>query len=243
MNVNCKYNCKKIDLTELFPNKPDAFAYLLENVFSKEECKNMIDRTEQIGYSPALVGGDQHRDTSNRNNWRCIIDDPVLAAQIFERIKDHLPSVWLNQPLDSLNYRLRFLKYLENEYFKSHNDGIYVNDTETKCTYITMHLYLNDVDPQLNGETSFTTERINYATGEIKTKASKKVHINPVAGNILLFEHHLLHEGSELFGGVKYTVRSDIFYKIPPNVKISRKSRWGNPLNLFKQYTYNKKCS
>lgn len=30
---------------------------------------------------------------------------------------------------------------------------------------------------------------------------------------VLIFEHHLLHEGSELKQGRKYTIRTDVMYR------------------------------
>jgi hypothetical protein len=35
----------------------------------------------------------------------------------------------------------------------------------------------------------------------------------------LLFQHQLLHEGSEVTSGVKYVVRSDVMYRTRVNVE------------------------
>ena len=34
-------------------------------------------------------------------------------------------------------------------------------------------------------------------------------------GSVLIFEHHILHEGSELLAGEKYTIRSDVMFEPP----------------------------
>src|ERR1700710_1904511 len=107
----------KIDVSGLFPSKKDAFAIILDNVFTKEECEELIAATEAIGYSEALVGKDQVRSEQQRNNWRCIVDDDLLADKIFQRVKDHVPAEWLGFRLVGLNERLRFLKYKPGEYF------------------------------------------------------------------------------------------------------------------------------
>jgi hypothetical protein len=36
--------------------------------------------------------------------------------------------------------------------------------------------------------------------------------VRPVVGSVLVFDHLLLHEGSEVTAGVKYAVRSDLVY-------------------------------
>jgi hypothetical protein len=43
--------------------------------------------------------------------------------------------------------------------------------------------------------------------------------IEPHAGMALLFQHRLLHEGSEVTSGVKYVVRSDVMYRTRVNVE------------------------
>lgn len=222
---------EKIILTELFPHKQDAFAIVIDDVFTKEECQEMIDMTEKIGYTEALVGYDQVRVVESRNNWRCMVDDPKLADVIFQRIKSFLPKTWLSNTLDSLNERLRFLKYNPGEYFKPHNDGNYVNYSKTKISYITIHLYLNDVEE--GGETTFTTEKPDYNHNYYKNKnlvkPIKTLSVKPKIGRILIFEQHLLHEGSELKKGLKYTMRTDVMYKVDVTKgNVSRLPRWQN---------------
>jgi hypothetical protein len=73
---------ERLDLSSLFPYKTDAFAVVVDNVFTEEECNHFIQMTEEIGYSEALIGGSQVRNVQQRNNCRCIVDDPVLAKMI-----------------------------------------------------------------------------------------------------------------------------------------------------------------
>lgn len=235
--MTCQYSCKKIDLSELFPEKTDAFAVTLDNVFTKEECQSLIKRTKEVGYTPALVGKDQVRVPENRNNYRCMIDDKDLAGEIFNRIKDHIPDEWMGNPVSRLNERLRFLRYHPGEYFKPHNDGIYVSSDKSECSYVTIHLYLNDVIE--GGCTNFTTEPKNYMTRKLEKKQGKSsnnhykcVSVEPKLGRILIFEHHLVHEGAAVTEGVKYTVRSDVMYH---NTKPVRTSRWNSGFP-FPQY-------
>jgi predicted 2-oxoglutarate/Fe(II)-dependent dioxygenase YbiX len=191
--MTCKYDTKKIDLTELFPHRKDPFAISLDNVFTKEECNELIRRTEEIGYIPALVGKNQIRVETQRNNTRCIVDDNTLAQEIYSRIKDHVPMIWLNCPVLELNPRLRFLKYEPGQYFLPHSDGVYVNEEGTKASYITIHLYLNE--DYEGGETTFTTAQKSYGyhRDKIQNDPVKKVPFKGKTGQVLLFEHHLVH--------------------------------------------------
>lgn len=232
-----EYKTERIDLSSLFPTKRDAFAIVLDNVFTKEECDDLIKRTETIGYIPALVGFPQIRVPENRNNYRCVVDDEILAAEIFKRIKNYVPAEWLMCPVAELNPRLRFLRYEPLQKFETHNDGIYVNEEKTKCSYITVHLYLNE--GMSGGATTFTTEPKAYGVMkvpgskdwlkslqkalEIPTEKPRTLSIEPKIGRILIFEHHLLHKGSLVTGGIKYTVRSDIMYH---NTNPNRGPRW-----------------
>ena len=73
--------------------RPDALAFVLYNVFTPEECQKLIDMSEAKGYSPALVnvgGGQQVRVDDYRNNERCMIDDEVLAASFFDRLRRYI---------------------------------------------------------------------------------------------------------------------------------------------------------
>ena len=199
----------KLNLTSLFPGKRDAFAVILDNVFTESECKSLIDRTEEQGYSEALVGGQQVRQVQQRNNWRCIIDDVDLAAKIFERVRPYVPCEWLGCKLVGLNERLRFLKYKPGEYFKPHNDGIYVREDQSECSYVTLHLYLCDVPEGDGGETTFTTEKMTYGRHKNGPESSTPVrvlHVRPVTGRVLLFEHHVPHAGSTLLKGDRKSV-------------------------------------
>ena|SRR3990167_5196790 len=77
------------------PRDEHKLAFVLYNIFSKEECDEWIRLTEEKGYEPALVnvgGGQQRLMTDVRNNMRCIIDDEVMANKLFERIREYLPE-------------------------------------------------------------------------------------------------------------------------------------------------------
>jgi predicted 2-oxoglutarate/Fe(II)-dependent dioxygenase YbiX len=222
-------SCKRLDLAALFPGRRDAYAVVVDGLFTPEECAEMIKRTEAIGYTEALVGGGQVRVESARNNWRCMIDDAAEARRMYKRVAPFVPTEWLGYKPAGLNERLRFLKYHPGEHFKPHNDGIYVRDDKSQASFITVQVYLNDVEEGCGGETTFTTQAMSY--GRHKKKGGRDedrcllLPVRPVTGRVLIFEHHLPHEGSTLLRGVKYAVRTDVMYDLAGDPPV-RTPRW-----------------
>eukprot|EP01046_Picozoa_sp_COSAG06_P021428 COSAG06_NODE_1610_length_8937_cov_56.029305_4_plen_294_part_00 len=199
------------------PNKQEtdagAFAFVLHNVFTPEECGAMIEASEARGYEPALVntGVGQRLDTSTRNSARNIWDDEPTAGVIHERIKAHLPERgtfgYHGAPnrwkLDSLNERLRILRYDPGDYFRPHMDGTYVREDSNERSLCTVMLYLNSgggIDYK-GGETNFVS-RSNRPT----------VGLTPTVGDVLVFSHPVLHEGASVTKGRKYAMRTDVMY-------------------------------
>lgn len=123
-----------------------------------------------------------------------------------------------------LNERMRFLKYDKGCYFREHCDGsceiasspclnqdanpsLDVTPDGSEISYITLHLYLNEADPQnplKGGATRFHS--LHYA--------GRYYDVEPKTGSVLVFQHRgLRHSGDELEAGTKYTMRTDIMYE------------------------------
>ena len=180
-------------------------AFVLDNVLTDDECKALIEQTEEKGYEEALLNvgnGRQVLDTTYRKSKRCIVDSEEQAAWLWEKIKDFIPDTWNSYPVVGLNERLRFLKYDGGEYFKAHMDGTYARPDGSERSYLTIQLYLNE--GFTGGNTTFLS---NHSDKEDKG-------VVPKPGRILVFQHDILHEGSVLVRGTKYTMRTDIMYKI-----------------------------
>ncbi|CAG8494812.1 17048_t:CDS:2, partial [Racocetra persica] len=195
-----------VDLTPLdIPDYKNICAFTIDNVCTPEECDALIKLSETDGYEPALVnigGGQQQLVTDVRNSSRYIRDDVKLASDLWSRISKFVPATWTKEsfPVVGLNERLRFLRYDPGESFKPHQDGPYQRPDGSETTYVTIQLYLNEEGLE-GGETSF----LNF-TG-------KKVKVAPKTGMVLVFEHLLFHEGSEVLKGRKYVIRTDVLYK------------------------------
>ena len=118
------------------------YAVVLDNVLSAEECQTLISGAESTTngkWERAMVnvgGGMQVMHVDVRNCGRIIWDDIEIAGKIWARVKDHVPEIHRleNTPsitgpgpvkrkeawgVTRLNERMRFLKYGENEYFRS----------------------------------------------------------------------------------------------------------------------------
>ncbi|XP_021374477.1 probable prolyl 4-hydroxylase 3 isoform X2 [Mizuhopecten yessoensis] len=176
-------------------------AFMLYNVFSKEECEEFIKHTRKLGYQEALVNigfGRQKKMTDVRNNDRCIWDTLEESGKILNRIKPYLPPVWNHHKLVGLNERLRTLYYQPGQYFKPHFDGEY-RRTNGERSYVTVQVYLNEGFK--GGETTF-----------MDSPEKELCPVVPKTGSVLVFQHDILHEGSTLIAGEKFTIRTDVMY-------------------------------
>lgn len=229
--------------TQLIPitgSKP--FALLLHNILSPDECANLIRRAEDKGFDDALVQGPDGRQILRRDIrscHRCIIDDAQLADTFYERIANVLRGTehekkfrhapWLSKSTSSysanniniaddgdeppitavgLNERMRFLKYEPGHFFAPHQDLRYVRGPDCgeragETSHITVQLYLNE---------KFKGGSTRFLSG---TNRVRHYDVKPRTGSVLVFDHDLLHEGSKVSGGVKYSVRTDIMFTAP----------------------------
>ena len=101
-----------------------------------------------------------------------------------------------------LNERMRFLKYAPGHFFAPHQDLHFTRPPSAgphagETSHITVQLYLNDKFK--GGTTRFLYGKRHY-------------DVKPKTGSVLLFDHDLLHEGSKVVGGIKYSVRTDVMF-------------------------------
>jgi hypothetical protein len=216
-NITNSNSCPTAPLVATRVTPPDIrdsfkFCATLEGVLSPEECRSIISRAEEAGFSPALVnigGGLEVSMEKYRNSDRCIIDDIAFARALFGRIKEAIPGEVMGQngrtwEVVGLNERMRILKYENGQFFQSHYDSYYSRKNGERSEH-TIMVYLNagggiDYD---GGSTTFLHPENN----------KKYVEVVPKAGSILVFDHNMLHEGSVLRSGTKYAIRTDLMFK------------------------------
>ena len=155
-------------------------------VFSELECKALVAAGEAWGFQPADVR--THKGpamlTHIRNNERALGEHPTLSLQLNDLL---IPQMG---PVRASNH-YRMYRYGAGQFFKMHRDGPTNEDGgDSKYTCL---IYLNDA--YFGGETTF------------KDLPSYPQNM----GDVLVFEHSLWHQGSEVQTGVKYVARTDIF--------------------------------
>lgn len=173
--------------------------WTVPDVLAPEECRALIARIDAAGPVAAPITTDAGfvMRPDIRNNTRVIIDDVPLAAELFRRVRPHLPERLSGMTLVGANERLRCYRYAPGQRFAVHYDGHFQRSPRERSR-LTFMIYLND--DFTGGETDFPMQRRC---------------VTPRAGMALLFQHHLLHEGCTVKTGVKYALRSDIMYQDP----------------------------
>ncbi len=163
-----------------------------------DECDDLIARSEAIGYEAATVG--DVLLTQMRNNARVILDDPDLAATLWDRAKPLVPQIDGCEAV-GLNDRFRFYRYGTGEAFAPHFDGSVCrgSDEESRLTFM---VYLNEGCE--GGGTNFYDPR-----------GTLNLAVRPERGMALVFAHLRLHEGAPVTGGRKYALRTDVMYRRP----------------------------
>jgi hypothetical protein len=130
---------------------------------------------------------------------RVMVDDEVLAARLFQRVRPFLPERIDEWVAAGLNERFRFYRYDVGQTFTPHYDGSFRRNDgeESKLTFM---VYLND--DFSGGTTDFLTEGGNVW-----------LRVQPRLGMALVFEHFQLHEGTSPKSGRKYVLRTDVMYR------------------------------
>lgn len=185
-------------------NYGNEYVQTIENVFSKEECKDLIEISEIKGYQSASLytdkSGIEHFALDKRRGLRCIIDDLDFADKLLHKIYKLIPQKYKNMNLHSVNHRLRFLKYNDGDFFTRHRDGNYISENGS-ISQITILIYLND--DYTSAYTTFFNDPDDY-TGYV---------IKPLTGMICLMDQKVGHEVSPLLNGTKYIIRTELMYK------------------------------
>jgi prolyl 4-hydroxylase len=167
----------------------------IDNVFTVEECKNLINKAEQTGFTKALFN--ESINTEIRKSSRIIITDNKLANDLYERINDHIPVSFKGYNFSHINPYFRFLKYTKGDEFKPHTDGEYREGN--KVSKFTILIYLND--EYKGGYTSIYSNENWFS-------------IVPKYGKVIIQDQSILHAVFPLQEGTKYVIRTDIMYSL-----------------------------
>ena len=208
-----------------------TFCWVFDNVLTEEQCRELIQSSNQKGYVPALkgtsfktkakAGGDTLVfDPSFRDVYTVMYDSPKVTEWLFAALEPHLkvlpvPDGWC---IDHLNSFVRSLCYCNAaQGHAPHFDAMmkypgwkYPDGHPYKeaRSYMTFMLYLSDMPPQSGGSTAFPKP----GTEECDTD----MRCCPKAGRVLIFSQNLYHSGSPIKDHIKYVFRSDVMC-VPDN--------------------------
>ncbi|KAK8024349.1 oxidoreductase domain-containing protein [Apiospora rasikravindrae] len=221
---------KQTDLPQYEP----CYAAVLDNVLTPSECATLLQLAESSvrdedraadgsPWRPAMVnvgGGREVLETSYRNSDRIIWDHQEVVDRIWARIAQ-VPGIMdkLGQVTgEELLGRMRCLKYGSGQFFAPHCDGAYStkeDDGTVYRTHYTVHIYLNDSKAEVAEKDKDSTELEGGATLFLSTDEKRRLDVNPKAGRVLIFQHRrLYHSGDNVLAGTKYTIRTDLLYKL-----------------------------
>ena len=175
---------------------------LINNVFSDEECSNLIIYSENVGYVQASSYIDKYKKEhfflEIRKSLRCVIDSIDFSKILYKRIAHIIPNKYNDMEFSEINPRFRFLKYNNGDFFAKHTDEHYKND-KNEISLITVLIYLND--DYEGGNTNFLFDDTN------------EISIMPKIGLICLMDQNILHEVPNITNGIKYVIRTELMYK------------------------------
>ncbi len=225
-NLSDDYDVSLIKRREL-AQVPGAFQ--LFNVLKKNECKRLINISEQLGYLPdaavSLPRSIRHNDSLT---W--IVDEQTdgLIWQRIAHVMDDRQAIFSGSKALGINARFRFYRYSPDDYFKPHSDGAWpgsriidnelvANAYPDRYSQMTFLILLSE-DFQ-GGATRFMTNA-DYPT-KPATAGDKinNVDIRTPAGSVLCFPHgmhplHCVHSSMPITDGVKYIIRTDVLFEL-----------------------------
>ena len=169
----------------------------LADLLTLDECSALIQRIEDSSPKLAPVNtakGTQVR-TNVRNNERVVFDDEELAENCLTKPKIICPP---NSMVEKLPERM--------------------SDSAVTVTNLECDLPLTQMD-RLNAmkmKRAFipilSTSMMNLTAEKQPSSRNREIVVKPVAGDGVLFQHPIIHEGSVVNSGVKYVARTDIMY-------------------------------
>ncbi len=111
----------------------------------------------------------------------------------------------MDREVVGVNERLRFLRYDPGQEFKRHYDGIFRRDDGSEISVITIQIYLKGGSSLVGGGTKLCKNKF----------VAQDMDVHPEPGRVLLFQHaRILYSGEPVIEGRKYTIRSDIMYRL-----------------------------
>mmetsp|Transcript_34752 Transcript_34752/g.99795 ORF Transcript_34752/g.99795 Transcript_34752/m.99795 type:complete len:361 (-) Transcript_34752:36-1118(-) len=197
------------------PMRGDAgkVCFVVNGVLGPEDCDSIIQRCDSEGWHAAsleygLSSGDMAGEAvvnvGLRDSDRCVLHDARLAALIWDRLHPLIAAPGSFAPLlpKRVNSCFRCLRYTEGQAgFAKHMDGRSTVDGE--ISRLTIQLYLND---------GFDGGATRLCHQDDSEDTLRGVDVIPRKGMALVFDQSILHKGSPVHRGTKYTARTEVMY-------------------------------
>jgi 2OG-Fe(II) oxygenase superfamily len=195
-------------------------AMVVDNFLSDAEC-DQVSRLAEARFRPATVnsgGGGRDLASAVRTSLQCDVAAPQLAESYFDRLvaMGALPKAFLGHEIQMLNPNFHFLRYLDGGFLLPHEDGHYATldySTDqgpgyTCVSLITVQIYLSSLTDENGGTTRFLNP---------DDPVRQFSDVRPLRGRALVFEHRLMHAGSEFRATercpTKDTIRIEVLYR------------------------------
>ncbi len=172
--------------------------WTVDDALPPEVCAGYVAKMRSGAAELAPIVGPDGRpliEPATRNSTRVMWDDPDEAASLLERVRPHVPDRVSGQTLVGANPRLRLYRYRQGERHGAHWDTV-VELADGVRSVLTLVFYLND---------DFTGGATDFV--------ELGVEVTPKLGRALLFQHRVMHRASEVEGGEKFVLRTDILYR------------------------------
>lgn len=254
---------------------PPVRAFVVSNFLTESECDAIISEADRIGFKNSDDVPHEY-PTSYRNNQRMIVINKQLARVLWQRMVPHLTAadvanvtpvgfgtegIWV--PV-GLNDGFVLSKYSPGQYFKPHQDGLYINKNEEHSIFSVV-IYLNQGSSFKGGNLNFVDRRDDEEEvknnekeekeGEDKkdkrsskkskqsatSKAKRVLAVySPRKGEAIVFNSDALHEGEALESGYKYIMRTFIMFRrvtrFDDKIDYSNDENWLKTLQLFSSF-------
>jgi len=150
---------------------------IIDDIFNEEELNNILQKFKLMNFEKSIFEGDDNM----RNSIQCNTIHYDVAKIILNKTNIY--------DIIEINPMMRYIKYINNGYFKLHYDENYeYNNLISKYTII---IYLNDC----LGETIITDDDFN------------KHIIKNIKNRMVIFDQDLEHEATNRTN--KYIIRTD----------------------------------
>ncbi|KAM3574050.1 hypothetical protein VYU27_004026 [Nannochloropsis oceanica] len=190
--------------------------FTVADVFTQQQCRRMLQAAEAQGMTPTnprnLAPPKGH---AFRNNERLLVHDPAFADELFEYMRPVLETIVRveDQAVPcGLSPEFRFYRYVKDAWFGPHIDETQLSADKTMESEFTMLVYLTgmDDDPVLDASQG----RLMGGSTRFHHNKKTPIDVEPQTGTVCLHWqlHDCLHEGLRVTGGVKWLLRTDVYF-------------------------------